>query len=258
MKQCLLFPDPRPLVEKLGEDFFRRAPEKPGVYLMRDAADAVLYVGKALNLRRRLTSYRVANPDRMPRRHLRMVRLVTRIEFQECADESAALSRESELLLSLRPKFNRAGTWPVSQRFLAWRVGDGGLRMKVGDTREAEWRNVGPHGGSLFGLHAALARMIWSALQPERGLASLPQGWLKGQKRSATAILPGGVPGEQWSELEGLLDAMFAAQPEPLIAWVRERTAAQTHALDVAVREEDLETITSVSARFGKASVTDG
>src|ERR1700683_3223656 len=89
--QSLLFPDPRPLVERLGRDFFRQLPERPGVYLMRDAADALLYVGKAKNLRQRLGHYRVANPDRMPRRHLRMLRAVERIEIQECDNESSAL-----------------------------------------------------------------------------------------------------------------------------------------------------------------------
>src|SRR5271163_399261 len=102
MAQLLLFPDPRPLVERLGADFFRQAPENPGVYLMRDAADAVLYVGKAKSLRKRLASYRVANPDRMRRRHLRLLRAVARIELQECPDEISALDRESELLRELR------------------------------------------------------------------------------------------------------------------------------------------------------------
>jgi len=87
----LLIPDPRPLVEQLGVEFFREAPDTPGVYLMRDAADAVVYVGKAKNLRRRLGSYRVANPERMPRRHLRMLRLVARIDLHECESETAAL-----------------------------------------------------------------------------------------------------------------------------------------------------------------------
>src|SRR5437016_7467098 len=112
MKQLLLFPDPSPLVERFGSDFFRQAPECAGVYIMRDGADTVLYVGKAKNLRKRLGSYRVANPDRMPRRHLRMLRAVERIELQPCADESSALARESCLLRALRPRFNRAGTWP--------------------------------------------------------------------------------------------------------------------------------------------------
>lgn len=112
MAQLLLFPDPRPLVEKLGADFFRHAPESAGVYLMRDAGETVLYVGKARNLRKRLTYYRVANPDRIPRRHLRLLRAVQQIQFELCLDESSALARESELLRSLRPRFNRAGTWP--------------------------------------------------------------------------------------------------------------------------------------------------
>src|SRR5947209_6768386 len=117
MKQLLLFPDPRPLVERFGSDFFRQAPECAGVYLMRGAGETVLYVGKAKNLRKRLGSYRVANPDRMPRRRLRLLRAVVKIELQECADESAALAREAELLRTLRPRFNRAGTWPGTPRF---------------------------------------------------------------------------------------------------------------------------------------------
>src|SRR5205814_7676629 len=98
MSQMLLFPDPRPLVERLGLEFFRQAPQCPGVYLMRDAADSVLYVGKARNLRKRLGSSRVANPDRLRRRHLRLLRAVTRIELEECPDEASALRRESKLL----------------------------------------------------------------------------------------------------------------------------------------------------------------
>src|SRR5512135_1286080 len=98
MRQMLFIRDPRPLVERLGIGFFRTAPASSGVYIMRDASGVVLYVGKAKNLRKRLGSYRVANPDRMPRRHLRLLRSVARIDLQECASESAALARESELL----------------------------------------------------------------------------------------------------------------------------------------------------------------
>src|SRR2546430_10257052 len=112
MAQLLLIPDPRPLDQQLGGKFFKHAPRRPGVYLMKDAADNVLYVGKAKDLKQRLNNYRVANPDRMPPRHLRMVTQVSRIEFQFCGTESAALQREAKLLRSLKPKFNRAGVWP--------------------------------------------------------------------------------------------------------------------------------------------------
>src|SRR5512137_2339225 len=105
MKQMLLLPDPRPLVERLGAEFFRQAPAVPGVYIMRDDFGTALYIGKAKSLRRRLRSYRVANPDRVPRRHLRLLRLVVHIDLQQCADETAALAKESELLRELRPRF---------------------------------------------------------------------------------------------------------------------------------------------------------
>jgi excinuclease UvrABC nuclease subunit len=58
--QLWLFPPPKPLVERFGEDFFRALPPVPGVYLMCGATEGVLYVGKAKNLRKRLSSYRVA------------------------------------------------------------------------------------------------------------------------------------------------------------------------------------------------------
>src|SRR5437016_7928181 len=120
--QQWLFAPAKPLVERLGKKFFRKIPARPGVYKMHDATGNLLYVGKAKNLRKRLGSYRVANPERMPRRHLRMLRAVVRIDLEECADERSALMRESELLLKLRPKFNRAGTWPAPPRFLVWRA----------------------------------------------------------------------------------------------------------------------------------------
>src|SRR5258706_7623422 len=147
MSQMLLIPDPRPLVDRLGREFFVQAPEGPGVYLMRDAAETVLYVGKARNLRKRLASYRVANPDRMRPRHLRLVRAVARIDLQECPDESSALARESELLRALRPRFNRAGTWPVLPRFLAWRITEEGAQLAVREATEAGWVSCGPLGG---------------------------------------------------------------------------------------------------------------
>lgn len=63
----------------MGEAFFRNLPQTPGVYLMYGAGDAVLYVGKARCLRHRLSSYRVANPDRLPLRLLRLLHRGERI-----------------------------------------------------------------------------------------------------------------------------------------------------------------------------------
>jgi excinuclease UvrABC nuclease subunit len=112
--QLWLFPPPRPLVERLGADFFRRLPDRPGVYLMCGPAEGVLYVGKAKSLRRRLGSYRVANPERLSRRIIRLLHQVTRIEWDECPTEACARHREEALIALLQPRFNAAGkVWPL-------------------------------------------------------------------------------------------------------------------------------------------------
>jgi excinuclease UvrABC nuclease subunit len=113
--QLWLFPPPRPLVERLGEEFFHALPTGPGVYLMCGDGEGVLYVGKARNLRQRLSSYRVANPERLPRRMIRLLYRVTRIEWDECASDEAACHREEALICVLTPKFNAAGkVWPIA------------------------------------------------------------------------------------------------------------------------------------------------
>ena len=76
--------------------------------------EGILYVGKARNLRRRLSSYRVANPERFPRRIIRLLHQVTRIEFDLCVDENSAGWREEALIAVLAPTFNRAGKVWVS------------------------------------------------------------------------------------------------------------------------------------------------
>ncbi|MBI3851161.1 MAG: nucleotide excision repair endonuclease [Verrucomicrobia bacterium] len=111
--QLWLFPPPRPLVERFGDDFFHRLPTSPGVYFFCGAEAGVLYVGKAKNLRKRLASYRVANPERLSRRIMRLLHQVARIEFDVCASEEVARHREEQLICVLAPKFNRVGKiWP--------------------------------------------------------------------------------------------------------------------------------------------------
>jgi hypothetical protein len=85
---------------------------------------------KARNLRKRLSSYRVANPpscqrygragpERLPRRIIRLLHRVTRIEFDICPTEEAARNRAELLICVLNPRFNGAGkVWPRQQRCL--------------------------------------------------------------------------------------------------------------------------------------------
>jgi excinuclease UvrABC nuclease subunit len=89
---------------------------------MCGASEGVLYVGKASNLRKRLAAYRVANPERMSRRMIRLLNQTRRIEWDECQSEEAAGYREELLICVLAPKFNRVGkVWPRTGRIMAKR-----------------------------------------------------------------------------------------------------------------------------------------
>lgn len=236
MPQALLFPDPKPLDQRLGATFFRRAPRRPGVYVMKDEANKVLYIGKAKNLRQRLNSYRLANPDRMPPRHLRLVRQVARIEFEFCANESAALRRESKLLRSLKPGFNRAGVWPVKSRFIAWRLNGVHLELSVVDVPEPAWRRYGPLNGGARPLHHALARLLWLATTSKSAIG-IPAGWAHGRVPDTVTLDCGVRAGEILAKLEGY----FWETPEYLSAWLNSQFTNRSHPFEHAAIGADLD-----------------
>src|SRR5262245_29242431 len=98
-------------------------PERPGVYLFRNARGAVLYVGKALNLRRRIASYfhhRRPQPPKL-RRMTGRARAVT---IHETGSELEALLLESRLIKQEMPPFNRLLTAYVALPFVKLTVGD--------------------------------------------------------------------------------------------------------------------------------------
>ena len=242
-KQQLLWPDARPLVERFGRDFFRGLPERPGVYLMRDAGETVLYVGKAKNLRQRLGSYRFANPERMPRRHLRLLRLVVRIELQECADERAALSREAELLRTLQPRFNRAGTWPGKTRFVAWRINDAAVELGITESPEPEWNHSRPMGSGAFPLCALLARLLWLALNRAGSVDQLPEGWAAGRVVAPVVVRSLESAGEALVEVEAQLASLFAGEAEPFCQWMEARRSPIRSTFERTWLQAELESV---------------
>jgi excinuclease UvrABC nuclease subunit len=241
--QTLLFPDPRPLVERLGHDFFRQLTDRPGVYLMHDAAGLVLYVGKAKNLRKRLGSYRVANLDRLGRRHLRLLSQIARIDLQECADESAALAMEAELLLALKPKFNRAGVWPATPRYLVWRRNPHTLEFAITETPTTGWQAFGPFGSGIVYLRAALMRLLWFAINPESGSTAMPAGWVHGRLGEIAKLTEAQNNASNYHSIETVLTELFAGDHDRFTAWIGEQTKALAHAHDLAMRDGDLETV---------------
>jgi predicted GIY-YIG superfamily endonuclease len=236
----LLFPDSRPLVERLGPDFFRTAPTCPGVYLMRDSNGTVLYVGKAKNLRKRLCSYRVANPDRLRKRHLKLLNSVARIQLDECANEQAALARESELLLSLKPPFNRAGTWLAPRRFVIWRVHEARLLIDLTEAVPMGWHFHGPIAAA-SSLRAALVRLCWCAIHQQESYTKLPEGWFHRMPGGRLAISPRSSGSNELELVAAQLDAACNGKVDEFIAWVCQRPCGPCHPFDVVARNKDLE-----------------
>lgn len=213
---------------------------------MRDATGTVVYVGKAKNLRQRLSSYRVANPERMPRRQLRLVREVARIDFDLCPNESAALAREAKLLRQLKPKFNRAGVWPGKPKFLTWRWADHAAQFAVQETPPLDWERFGSLGRYASRLHGALVRLLWLALHPQAGFSRLPHGWA--QNRFA---LPVTIDcGMREVEIRRALDNLFWVQAEAFPAWVLACVEADLPAFERNALTADLEEIENFTASY--------
>ena len=93
------------MTQALFEHRLRVTPEKPGVYLMKDARNEVLYVGKASVLRNRLRSY-FGSPNGQPAKIRRMMSRMTDFEFIVTDTEAEALILENTLIKRYRPHFN--------------------------------------------------------------------------------------------------------------------------------------------------------
>jgi excinuclease ABC subunit C len=87
------------------ENAVRLAPTSPGVYRMLNAGSDVLYVGKAKNVRKRLSSYARVNAP-LPARILRMIAATVTVEIISTTTETEALLLEANLIKQLRPRFN--------------------------------------------------------------------------------------------------------------------------------------------------------
>ena len=86
------------------EEQLKMLPDKPGVYIMHDVDDKIIYVGKAVNLKNRVRSY-FRKTDKTERIK-RMVSLIDHFEYIGVDNEAEALILECNLIKKNRPKFN--------------------------------------------------------------------------------------------------------------------------------------------------------
>ncbi|MDB5535554.1 MAG: uvrC, partial [Devosia sp.] len=95
---------PPPSGHEVIKALVRTLPTSPGVYRMIDATGEVMYVGKARNLKARVTNY--TRPEALELRLQRMIAATVTMEFVRTETESEALLLEANLIKRLKPRFN--------------------------------------------------------------------------------------------------------------------------------------------------------
>ena len=165
-------PEPTPdseAVEPAGIDAFKKAaatvrkfPTCPGVYLMKNAAGVVIYVGKAINLRSRAGSYflKAALTDN---RTGPWVRQIADADFMECESEVDALLVESRLIKDIQPQHNKVLKDDKTFPYLQISTYEDFPRVEI--TREPESTGVKlygpfPSAGALRGAVQVLQRIF--------------------------------------------------------------------------------------------------
>ncbi len=93
------------MVSSLIEEQLKRLPHSPGVYLMRDASGAILYVGKAASLHHRVRSYFQSTHKLTPKLQ-KMVSRVADIDFFVASSEQEALIMEMNFIKQYHPRYN--------------------------------------------------------------------------------------------------------------------------------------------------------
>lgn len=95
----------------LDKPVIDRLPSKPGVYYFHNSKDKIIYVGKAINLKKRVSSHFTLNdPD--PKRQ-NFIRSIYKVSYKQCATELEAIVLESTEIKRLWPRYNRSQKQPL-------------------------------------------------------------------------------------------------------------------------------------------------
>lgn len=105
------------------EEELKKLPSSPGVYLMHDAQDAIIYVGKAINLKNRVRQYFQSSRNKGPKIE-KMVTKIHRFEYIVTDSELEALILECNLIKEHRPRYNTMLTDDKSYPFIKVTLGE--------------------------------------------------------------------------------------------------------------------------------------
>ena len=149
------------MTNNLIAEQLRQLPTSPGVYLMKDAAGNILYVGKAANLRHRVRSYFGAG-QKLSLKLQRMVARVNELDFFITSSEQEALILECNLIKRHRPRYNVRLKDDKTFPYLKIDLNDEWPRVHI--TRRLE-----ENGGRYFGPFAS-AKSVRQTLKVIKGI----------------------------------------------------------------------------------------
>jgi DNA polymerase III subunit epsilon len=238
-----------------------RLPRCPGVYLFRDAAGRVLYVGKAKDLRTRVRSYfsgdgRVKIAD--------LLRELAAIDHHPCATELEASVREVRMIQHHRPRYNRRGRNPERYCYLKL------TRERF--PRLSLVRRVQPDGARYLGPFGSTgqAELVKSAIEDALPLRRCTMRIGARGGGSACALLElgrclgpctGAVAEERYAALVATLEAALDGDPEPVLGPLRRRMAAysaEQRYEQAAGARDRLEALTRALAEARRAAALAG
>ncbi|MGE0755420.1 MAG: UvrB/UvrC motif-containing protein [Pirellulaceae bacterium] len=244
-------PEKRPTAEVFAETLdhplgFRRAavkvrefPQTPGVYLMKDAAGRVIYVGKAKNLRSRASSYFHKGAEE-EWRTAPWLHEIADIDYIECDSEVDALLMESRLVKDIQPKHNKELKDDKTFPYLMITTREDYPRIEV--TREPRERGVklfGPfaNAGDLRGAVQVLQR-IFKFRTCSLDIQAQDERWrwfrpcLLASINQCTAPCNLRISPEEYRRDIQRLQLFLAGQKDDLLQQMREEMSAASKALD--------------------------
>ena len=122
---------------KFGEKFLDALPTSPGVYLIFNQDSELIYVGKAINLKRRLSQYRTTIRRKKFRRMRGIVKEAARIEIQCAETHLDACLTETKLIQKHRPRWNIVGAYSFLYPLIGIRTANGNIEFCMTTTPEA-------------------------------------------------------------------------------------------------------------------------
>ncbi|MCM8794954.1 MAG: excinuclease ABC subunit UvrC [Candidatus Omnitrophica bacterium] len=154
------------------QEKLKSLPDKPGVYLFKDGSGKILYVGKAVSLKKRVSSYfQQGRPQ--PVKVLRLVEEIEDLEWVQTGSEAEALLYEAGMIKEARPKYNISLRDDKSYPYLKITVDEKFPRLFIGRGQdEPGVKRIGPF------TNAALLRQAFNAVRriiPFRTCRTLPQ-----------------------------------------------------------------------------------